>query len=55
MAGCSVITSICVIAWKRTAWVASILAQNAIQTNVDHNVAAIENGFMTQLRLKMGM
>lgn len=55
MAGCFVITSICVIAWKRTAWVASILAPNAIQTNVDQNVAAIGNGFMTQLRLKLGM
>ena len=55
MAGCFVITSICVIAWKRTAWVASILAPNAIQTNVDQNVAAIGNGFMIQLRLKLGM
>lgn len=55
MAGCFVITSICVIAWMRTAWVASILAPNAIQTSVDQNVAAIGNGFMMQLRLKMGM
>lgn len=44
-----------VIAWKWTAWVASILAPNAIQTNVDQNVAAIENGFMIRLRLKLGM
>lgn len=55
MEGCFVITSICVIAWKRIAWVASILAPNAIQTSVDQNVAAIGNGFMTQLRLKLGM
>lgn len=55
MAGCFVITSICVTAWKRTAWVASILAPNAIQINVDQNVAATGNGFMIQLRLKLGM
>lgn len=55
MAGCFVITSIYVIAWKRTAWVASILVPNVIQTNVDQNVAAIGNGFMIQLRLKLAM
>lgn len=55
MAGCFVITLICVIAWKRTAWVASIPAPNAIQANVDQNVAATGNGFMIQLKLKLGM
>lgn len=55
MAGCFVITLICVIAWKRPAWVASILAPNAIQKNVEQNVAAIGNGFMRKLRLKMGV
>lgn len=55
MAVCFVMAWIYVIAWKWTAWVASILAPNAIQTNVDQNVAAIENGFMIRLRLKLGM
>lgn len=54
MAGFFVMAWIYVIVWKRTAWVASILAPNAIQTSVDQNVAAIENGFMMHLRLKMG-
>lgn len=55
MAGCFAMASIYVIAWKRTAWVASILAPSAIQTNVDQHVGAIENGFMIQLRPKRRM
>lgn len=55
MAGYFVMAWTYVIAWKWTAWVASILAPNATQTNVDQNVAAIENGFMMQLRLNLEM
>lgn len=55
MAGYFVMAWTYVIAWKWTAWVASILAPNATQTNVDQNVAAIENGFMMRLRLNLEM
>lgn len=54
-AGCLGVTLICVTAWTRTAWVASILAPNATQISVGQNVAAIGSGFMIQLSLKMGM
>lgn len=55
MVGFSVIIWICVTAWRRTVWVAFIHALNAIPTNVDPSVAVIENGFMTELRLKLVM